>query len=296
MQPFPIVKDLDVGKQTLSQLLPIPIPFSVHPFRFQRLEKGLRDRIVIAVTFAAHALYHLVLLQSLSERFACILHTPIRVQNYSRRWLTMQKRHVQGNHNGAVRRQSVAERVTDNLPVEQIQNYGQVVPTAIRSQIGNITAPDFIGDIDGKILSQKILCNRLMMIAICCHLELSCRSGSNTQDSHQPCYSGAAAPVTPVPQHLGNPGTAIRFMMLLMNGFDLFHQFSVFCASTTFSSLCPSIIAADRNTKHATQASDSELIPMLLDKPVFQGVVLVNTAQAFLRNSYFETVNSNLFL
>jgi len=269
MQSFAIVKHLDVVKECLSKLLLIPIPFSVHPFCFQGFEHGFRDSIVIAVSLATHTLHHLVSVQPLPECFACILHASIRVQDHARRWLPMQTRFVQSDDYRAFGRQPTAERITDDLPVEQIKNHRQVVPTTVGSQIGDIRAPNFIGHLDGKFLPKEIRRNRLMVIRIRCHLELPCRSGSNTQNSHQSGDPGAAASVALVPKNLGNPGTTIRFMMLLMNGFDLLHQLPVLSAPVTFFSLCPSIIAADRDLQYSAHCPDSKDMFVLLNEPVF---------------------------
>lgn len=109
MQAFSVIKHLDIVKESLSRLLLIPIPFSVHPFCFQCLENSLRDSIVIAVSLATHTPSHLVPAQLLPERFAYILYTSIRVQNYSQLGLPMQKLPVQSDRHRAVDRQSAAE-------------------------------------------------------------------------------------------------------------------------------------------------------------------------------------------
>lgn len=133
MSSFAVVEDFDVLKQALSQLLLGFEAFPVDPVGFKALKKGLGDRVIIAVTRPAHALDHLVAIEFLSEILAGVLGASIRMKHDPWRWPTMQDSHLQSRNNRRIRREPTAERVSDDLTVEQFHDYGQVLPTALGS-------------------------------------------------------------------------------------------------------------------------------------------------------------------
>ena len=65
MLAFWVVEKLDIIKHVVSGGFPVPVDFPAYPLALQQIEKALCDRIVIAITTAAHAGFQIVGLQEL---------------------------------------------------------------------------------------------------------------------------------------------------------------------------------------------------------------------------------------
>ena len=125
----------------------------------EAVEPALGRSIVPAVSLAAHRADHRVFGQLVLEKLAGGLATPVGVMKQARRWLAPEPGHGQGVGDD-VRRQAGLQRPTNHLTVEQTQHDGQVEPTVIRPEIGDVGAPDLIRSAGVKRTIQPILCDR----------------------------------------------------------------------------------------------------------------------------------------
>jgi hypothetical protein len=115
----------------------------MHPLILQAVEEALARRVVPAVSLAAHRADHAVCLQPRLEGVAGILATPVGMMNQSRPRLPAEPRHGQRVDRN-VRRHSGFQRPTDDFPVKQIENDGQVEPAFRRPDVGQIGCPDLV--------------------------------------------------------------------------------------------------------------------------------------------------------
>ncbi|MNF67282.1 hypothetical protein D3C84_490910 [compost metagenome] len=63
-------------------------------------------------------------------------------------------------------RHSIRQAVTQYLAGLDTQHYGQIQPTFLGWEIGDITDPGWREVIDGKLTRQHITCNRQVMVAV----------------------------------------------------------------------------------------------------------------------------------
>ena len=87
--------------------------------------------------------------------------------------------HIQSRDHRAFGAQSVAERVTDDLPAEQLQNDRQILPAALGPDVGDVAGPYLVGRFGAEILLEQIGRDRLLMIRIGRDLELPSGFGAN---------------------------------------------------------------------------------------------------------------------
>ena len=88
MKPFPIVKELNVLKDTVISLLPCSIAFMERPFGLRGVKKAFDNRVVPAVSLVAHRAGRLMFDQVGSDLVRCVLSASIGMKRQSRFWLS----------------------------------------------------------------------------------------------------------------------------------------------------------------------------------------------------------------
>src|ERR1700676_4251491 len=100
----------------------------MNKFRLNRRIEAFDDRVVPAVTFAAHAASHTVIFKQLLERSAGVLTTAIGMMHYTATGLPSQKRHAQCIENERFLK-ALTHRPTDHAARTQVEDYGEVEPS-----------------------------------------------------------------------------------------------------------------------------------------------------------------------
>jgi hypothetical protein len=80
MQPFAVVKHLNVVNDTISGLLPGSAVRAKHSFSFQSSEETFQRRIIPAIAFPAHTANYAVIFKQLLKILTAILTAPVRVK------------------------------------------------------------------------------------------------------------------------------------------------------------------------------------------------------------------------
>ena len=78
---FPIIKTLDVFEYIRSSFVSISVAYPIHSLSFHHAKEALHNRVVIAVTAAAHAAGHTVCLKLISEVIARVLAAAVTMMN-----------------------------------------------------------------------------------------------------------------------------------------------------------------------------------------------------------------------
>src|SRR5690606_16974267 len=131
------------------------VPRRRDPLALQAAEEPLHRRIVPAVSPSAHALLHPVAPQSLTEQAAGVLASLIRVEHHLLRSATLLVGHVQRT-GSQLRIRPVREGPADDATNVKIQNHSQVMPAALRPDIGDVTTPDLVGTLDSELAVQQV--------------------------------------------------------------------------------------------------------------------------------------------
>jgi hypothetical protein len=58
---FSVVEDFNVVKQAADCFGAAGVPVMIHPFGFKKVEEAFRNRVIVTVSFAAHAASHAML-------------------------------------------------------------------------------------------------------------------------------------------------------------------------------------------------------------------------------------------
>ena len=167
MQSFWIVEALNVIVGGAHRMFVCFVIFVVNLLDFEAFEKTLHRRIVVTVSFAAHALQKTTIVKSFPKRVAGELRAAIRVDDQTARWFAQS--------NGLVEavdcKLSVnfsAHRPADNTPRTEVLKRTEVAEAFTSGNVGEIGEPHLIDAWGGKLLVQTVRCDRQIVIRISC--------------------------------------------------------------------------------------------------------------------------------
>ncbi len=83
MKPYPVVEHLNIFKYFLFSLLSGLKFAMMGQFGFQGMKKAFSDRVIPAIPFTTHALYHTMLFQDLSVTVRRVLASSISMPDQS---------------------------------------------------------------------------------------------------------------------------------------------------------------------------------------------------------------------
>jgi hypothetical protein len=134
-------------------------------------------------------------------------------------------------------------RPTDYLSVEQIQENGQVQPSLVGRDVGNITNPGTIRSIHGKVLIQQVWRYRKVMSGIGCCLEFLFGSRPYAGLTHDSGDTVFPAPNPVIDKILMNFRCPIYTVACSMQNTNLGLQNPVLSASATLWTLEPGMVS-----------------------------------------------------
>jgi hypothetical protein len=192
MLSFPVVKHLNVLKGHVSDLFPCLESIAKDTLIFETVEPAFPRRIIPAFSLATHRARHSIFRQQRLKEMARILTSSVRVMGQSCGWSAMKPCHRQCiGHN--FRRHTPLQRPSNHLPVKQVKHDGQVQPTFIRPQIGNVRRPDLVRCARLNVPIQHVVCHWQIVFRICRRLIATLMSCPHIILSHQAFLPGFAS-------------------------------------------------------------------------------------------------------
>jgi PAS domain S-box-containing protein len=144
MLALPVVKNLDVFKGGSLDLGRRRVVNTLQPLVLEAVEPALRRRIVPAVSFPAHRAGHAVRLELVLKGMAGILASPVGGVQQPRHRTLPEPRHGQ-RIGHPVCRHARLQRPANDFTIEPIEYDGQVQPTLVCPEVGDVRRPDRIG-------------------------------------------------------------------------------------------------------------------------------------------------------
>lgn len=155
MRSCPVVALHEIAAYVLLSQRCCHVTHRRHPLRFQAAKQPLHGGVVVAVSPPAHALRHPIAPEPLTETTAAILATLVAVKQDTLR--------------SATHLVSPVERLDDQVGIGlgrhrpahhstavQVQDDGQVAPSTLRPDIGDIATPDPVWRGNGELLVEDI--------------------------------------------------------------------------------------------------------------------------------------------
>jgi hypothetical protein len=177
-----------------------------------------------------------------------VLAAPIRMVQQGLSRIPTTKGHPQRIH-GQLAGHPGGGRPTDHLPVEQIQEHGQIQPSLIGRDVGNIANPDMIRSINGKVLIQKVWRYRKVMPGIGRCLEFLFGSRPYASLTHDPGNTVFPAPNAVIDKVLMNFGCSVYAVACSMKNANLGLQNPVLTPSAALWTLEPSMVSGTGNVE-----------------------------------------------
>ncbi len=135
-----VVEDLDVFKYGCLGLGPRLKPPAVQPLLLELASERFHRGVVIAVAFTAHAAYEFILIQYSLVFFTGILDTAIRMNEQPFLCASPTNGLVQGFYDKGLSH-VLGHGKANDCPAAQIHNAGEVQPSFIGCDIGDIAHP-----------------------------------------------------------------------------------------------------------------------------------------------------------
>ena len=155
MQPLAIVEPFNERKDLPARVVSGAIPLVMYQLILEDAEETFRHRIIVAVSFTAHAWRQPQCRELPLIRQGTVLGAPIRVMDEARLNASLVHRHGQGLQRELLVRLG-AHGPPDHPPRIQIQEHGHIEPTRLRRHRRDIAHPDPIEAGRHKALLQHI--------------------------------------------------------------------------------------------------------------------------------------------
>ena len=143
MQAFAVVEQFDVLEQVLPDLFDIGIGFMVDLFLLQARKKTFHRSVIVRTARRTHGRHNAEIIRHVAIPSTAVLRAAIRMVNKIL-MCTSVSHGISESVLHKLRIYILADGITDNLPVKQVQNHGQVHPAEISADIRDITAPELI--------------------------------------------------------------------------------------------------------------------------------------------------------
>ena len=180
-----------------------------------------------------------------------------------------------------------------HLPAKQIQNHGQIQPTLVGRDVGDVTRPHLIGGCCREVALQQVLGNGQLVFAVGGDHELSLAPGFDTVLLHHAPHALLADTDASGHQFLSHLGPAVLLLDLGVDGPDMGQQGFIADALVgarpgwLLSAFAPHVLEEAAGA-HAQHVTGERYRPVLL-VPLYPGVLHFETrakyAVAFPRMS-----------
>lgn len=244
-----IVKDFNVLKDACFSLLFGKEALLVNQFCFQRAHEGFCDGVIIAVTFAAHALRELKFVQQVFEIRTRILGAAIRVKDETWFGLPTSYGLFECIYNQLLA-QVTTHRPANDLARETVQNHGQIEPPFPCPDIGDVAEPDLIGSGCREVSIDKVWRHRQLMPGVGGDFEPASCFGADTILFHQASYSVFTAMNALSLKLMSNARRTINTPAHLVGISDFFQKLLVLLFSLANTVPLPGVVAAPGYTQY----------------------------------------------
>lgn len=185
MAPLAVVEDLDVLLDCRFGVGPCGVPLMINHLVFQAAPEALHRRVVVAVPLARHRCLHAELRDQFAIVVGAILAATVRVQNQP--W----RRPLSSNGPPQRLRRELLrhprpKRIAHHLACEDVLDAGQIEPSFIGGDVGNVAHPGFVRARRGEGLFQQVRRHREAMVRVCRGLELSLLFAAQAKLAPQP--------------------------------------------------------------------------------------------------------------
>ena len=160
-----VVKCFDVSKHIRLCRPSGWILFEVDQLTFQAAEKVLRNRIVVRISFAGHALPDPIGRQLMLISISGILNPTITVKDESPIWLLALHSHIQCSQ-CKLCIDPVGEGIPNNLLEAEILDNVKIQPSLMGGDVGDIPYPRLIRAFKGKVAFEQIGCDGMAVSGI----------------------------------------------------------------------------------------------------------------------------------
>ena len=165
MEAAPVIESFDEVEDGLPSFSTSFEGSSIDEFLFESTPEGLHGGIVITTGFAAHGREALALSQGLTELSTGILAAAIGVQDQLWRRLPMNLGHIPGRQD-QLRIDVFVHGPAHNAAAVAVHHAGQIQPTFVGVDVGDVRDPDFVGSCGSSQFGQAIGSNRLVVVAV----------------------------------------------------------------------------------------------------------------------------------
>ncbi len=193
---------------------------SVDEFDFEGAPEAFHGGVVVAVALPAHGRKELGLGQSGSKISGGVLDTAIGVEEQLGSWLAVLERHVERGHDqrGV---DPFAHGPTDDLSAVKVKDAGEVKPTFLGLDVGDVGDPDLIGCRGRWSLRQAIGHDGVVVVAVGgLDAVAALLAAAEASLTHEAGDSLTSMTMPAGPQFPDDSGTAIGLACLVSGGTD----------------------------------------------------------------------------
>lgn len=153
-----VVEHLDVNEHIGAGILPGWIDLAANPLSLEQLEEALSHGVVVAVASPAHAAEQVVVPQETLPVVARELTAFIGVHQHRVFGLSAPQRHQQSiEHKFCV--DAAGHGPANHLAGEQIKHHGQIQPTLVGTDLGDVRNPGLVWTLRRELPLQMVRCH-----------------------------------------------------------------------------------------------------------------------------------------
>ena len=252
IEDFNVVEDFGSGVGSAGELA------SVDQFQFEGAPEAFHGSVVVAVTASAHGGDQTGRLQGCPKVPGGVLNTPVGVEKQSGWRRTMQGRHGEScQDQGGVN--CLAHGPADDFAAVEVQNAGEIEPTLVGENVGDIGDPDLVGCSSLWGFYQEIGSNWVIVVAVGgLDPVAALLASTNAPTFHETGNSVASMSKPKVTEFFDDSGRTVGLAAFGVDGRDLLNQCLILerTGPWALTSPIPVIEPAGRNLEVAAKHRD----------------------------------------
>ena len=218
IEDFNVVEDFGSGVGSAGELA------SVDQFQFEGAPEAFHGSVVVAVTASAHGGDQTGRLQGCPKVPGGVLNTPVGVEKQSGWRRTMQGRHGEScQDQGGVN--CLTHGPADDFAAVEVQNAGEIEPTLVGENVGDIGDPDLVGCSSLWGFYQEIGSNWVIVVAVGgLDPVAALLASTNAPTFHETGNSVASMSKPKVTEFFDDSGRTVGLAAFGVDGRDLLNQ------------------------------------------------------------------------
>src|SRR5712692_1037790 len=280
----PIVEHFDVLEDFLPRFFTREVTPMMDQFLLECAEEALHASVVPTIALATHRTFDAMVTHDLLVARGGVLDATIRVMQKPRLGCAPPQRHGK-RLDGEIGREARSHAKADHGTREEVEDDGEIEPTLLGPNVGNIARPDTIRRRDGKLPIERIGRHGQLVFGVGGRTPLLHRFSANALASHQSRYAIFADSPPLFAQCVPVASAAVGATALPVDRADLNEKPTVCLRARTLRALVPCVEARGRDLEGTAHQPNRIADSVFLDNPVFHLCSLEKNAAARFKKS-----------